>query len=294
MQRTGREAHDPYGRRVARRGRVQAETGQRREQFLLHLTGPPGGVLGLDGQLHPAARVVDQLQQPVQGEYGRTLPVPVRGLVRVLPVPPGSEVEGGEIGQLQSGDRAAAVRRAVHPAVVHTDEMAVGGEPHVAFESVGAVLDGARVRGEGVLGCVLGRPSVSDDLDAVLSYVGHRVMVPPWRGRRVQKSAGRCVKVRASRPLVLLIRNKGCAGSGRGEVQWDNPLIRRRCTAPVYSAPTCCGKSCPQTLAQRDSDRDDVEPRRKSCEHRERGHRGHGGRDRTTRPVRTSRAGCRS
>jgi hypothetical protein len=153
-------------------------------------------MLGLDGQLHPAPRVGDQLQQPFQGEDGGRVAVlgphlPVGLLVARVPgLPrrprlPGAEVEGRQVGQLQLGDRAAAVGRTVDAAVVDADEMAVRGQPYVAFEGVRTVLDRLAVRGQGVLGGILGSPAVGDDLNALLlPCVGHRVMVPSVRGTR--------------------------------------------------------------------------------------------------------------
>ncbi|GAA3909143.1 hypothetical protein GCM10022244_18980 [Streptomyces gulbargensis] len=62
------------------------------------------------------------------------------------------------------------------------DEVAVGGEPDVALQGVGAVLDRLHIGGQGVFRCVLGRPAVGDDLDGgavrLLPCVSHRVMVP--------------------------------------------------------------------------------------------------------------------
>lgn len=141
------------------------------EQPFLDLSRPARGVLRLDGQLErPAggADVVGQFEEPFQGEYGRELArhgVPVGGLLVVLP---GTEVEGGEVGQFQGGDGAAAVGRAVHPAVVHTDELSVRGEADIALQGVRTVLDGLPVRGQGVLGGVVRGPAVRDDLDGRL------------------------------------------------------------------------------------------------------------------------------
>jgi hypothetical protein len=56
--------------------------------------------------------------------------------------------------------------------------MTVGCESHIALQGVRTVLDGLHIGGEGVLGGVLRGPAVRDDLNAVLTGLGHRVMVP--------------------------------------------------------------------------------------------------------------------
>ncbi|MGY3681443.1 hypothetical protein ACVWXU_005066 [Streptomyces sp. TE33382] len=186
VQRTGGEAHDAYRGRALGRCFVQAEALEQVQEAFLDLSGPAGGVFGLDGQLQRPpgrTRLGHQLKKPFQGEYGGELArhrIPVGRLLAVLP---GTEVESGEIGELQRGDGATAVGRTVHPAVVHTDELAVRGEPDIALQGVGAVLDRFAVGGQGVLGCVVGGSAVGDDLDGrlwcVLPCVGHRVMVSP-------------------------------------------------------------------------------------------------------------------
>ena len=101
-----------------------------------------------------------------------------------LPGPARAEVQGGEIGELEGGHRAATVRRTVDAPVVDADEVAVGGQADIALEGVRPVLDRLPVRGQRVLGGLLGGSAVGDDLNPVLSCVGHRVMVPPRAGRR--------------------------------------------------------------------------------------------------------------
>ncbi len=196
-------------------------------------------MLGLDGQFHPAPGVGDESEQPLQGEYGGRLAV-LRGVLPVgflvAPLPglarlPGAEVQGGEIGELQGGDRAAAVGRTVDPTVVHAHQVAVGGEAHIALEGVRTVLDRFGVRGQGVLGGLLGGSSVGDDLNHMLPCVGHRVMVPPSPGtrpvvrtRRIHRSVRRHWNCSFS-PVMTYIKN------GRGP------------TATAYGALTSRGKS---------------------------------------------------
>ena len=102
------------------------------------------------------------------------------GGVAVLP---GAEVEGGEIGEFQGRDRTAAVGRTVDAAVVDADQMAVRGQPYIALEGVGTVLDRLAVRGQRVLGSVFGGSAVGDDLDRVLSR-GQRWVTASWCHRR--------------------------------------------------------------------------------------------------------------
>src|SRR5690606_9968824 len=133
-----------------------------------------------------------------EGEDGGGLPVlgavlPVRLLgasgegVAVLP---GTEVESGEIGELQRRHGTAAIGRTVDSTVVNTDQMTVGGQTYIAFERVRTVLDRFAIRGQGVFGGVLGGPAVCDDLGEVLACVGHRVMVPPRAGTRAVGAEG--------------------------------------------------------------------------------------------------------
>ncbi len=180
VQRAGGETHDPYGRVVRRRRVGQPEPPQELHQPLLDLSAPAGRVLGLDGELDGPPRVGDQLQEPFEGEDGGVLGVaPVRALPRVLPR---AEVERRKIGEFQAGNRPAAVGGAVDAPVVHADEVAVRGEPHIALQGVRPVLYGLHVGGEGVFRRVLGRAAVGDHLDGVRACVGHRVMVPPLHG----------------------------------------------------------------------------------------------------------------
>ena len=51
-------------------------------------------------------------------------------------------------------DQSGAVRRPVDLAVVHADQMPVAGQPHVAFDAVGALLQRQLVGGQGVLGAL--------------------------------------------------------------------------------------------------------------------------------------------
>ena len=65
---------------------------------------------------------------------------------------PGAEVQLVELRQGVLADRATAVAGALQPAVVQADQVPVAGQPDVALQPVGALVDGAQVRAEGVLG----------------------------------------------------------------------------------------------------------------------------------------------
>lgn len=60
---------------------------------------------------------------------------------------------------------------------MHADEVAVGGQPDVALQGVGTVLDRLAVGGQGVFGGIVGGPAMGDDLDrgvrVALPCVGH-------------------------------------------------------------------------------------------------------------------------
>ena len=160
VQGTRREAHDPYRRAPAAR---RAEAVQQGQQPLLDLPRPAGRVLGLDRQLDRPARVATssssrsrvstEVRSASSGRATRTGRAGSCGSLL-----PGAEVQLRQVGQFQGGDGAAAVGRTVDPAVVHADEMAVGGESDIALQGVGPVLDGFAVGGQRVFGRVVGRP----------------------------------------------------------------------------------------------------------------------------------------
>lgn len=53
---------------------------------------------------------------------------------------------------------------AVNAAIVHTDELTIRGQTHIAFDPVCTLLDRQQVRGKGVLGLLIVRAAVGDDL----------------------------------------------------------------------------------------------------------------------------------
>ena len=116
--------------------------------------------------MHVREQRVQRQHPAVLGDVG--LLVPGRGAgVAVAPALPGAapdrEVELGQVGVLEGGDRALPVGRPVDPAVVDADRHTVGGQPDVALQRVSADLHGPPVRCERVLGEVLGRATVSHD-----------------------------------------------------------------------------------------------------------------------------------
>ena len=81
---------------------------------------------------------------------------------------PRGPVELLEVGELERGDHARApfeVR--FDPPVVHAHEVVVGGEPHVALDAVGPVVEGLAVGAQGVLGLLVAGAAVGDDERAV-------------------------------------------------------------------------------------------------------------------------------
>ena len=80
----------------------------------------------------------------------------------------------GQVRELQRRHHPAPVAGAVDPAVVHADEHAVAGQPDVALEGVGAVVE-RRLEGlQGVLRVRPGRAAVGDHLHRA----GHGSIVP--------------------------------------------------------------------------------------------------------------------
>jgi hypothetical protein len=152
------EAHHPD------RG-VLAGPPERRQQLRetpLDQPAVPGGVLGLDRQLDPSIRLGDGLEETSQGEHlGEIGRLVVEDRPRVLPR---GELELVEIGELHRRDQAVGTRRTAQVAVVHADQVSVGGEPHIAFECVRALADRLQVRRQGVLRLLEARAAMSDDL----------------------------------------------------------------------------------------------------------------------------------
>ena len=68
-----------------------------------------------------------------------------------------------QVGQVELGHHPATVRGAVDPAVVHADQVAVAGQPDVALQPVGALVDRPQVGAEGVLGQRVRGAAVRDD-----------------------------------------------------------------------------------------------------------------------------------
>ena len=81
--------------------------------------------------------------------------------------PARAELELLQLGQVQGRDDAAAVRGVPDLPVVHADQDAVAGHPHVALDGVRADRGGLAVGRQGVLGGLRGRAAVGDDLGPV-------------------------------------------------------------------------------------------------------------------------------
>ena len=65
---------------------------------------------------------------------------------------PSAVIQFAQLRQRHLADQSGPVRRPVHPPVVHADQVAVAGQPHIAFDTVGALLQRQLIGGQGVLG----------------------------------------------------------------------------------------------------------------------------------------------
>jgi hypothetical protein len=86
---------------------------------------------------------------------------------------PGLEVPALELGQLQGRDDPAAAAGPVDAAVVHADQVSVGGQPDIALERVRAVGQRLLVRPQRVLGQQVARAAM-----------GHHLRTGPAAGLR--------------------------------------------------------------------------------------------------------------
>src|SRR6266508_1987887 len=128
----------------------------------------PVGVLGLDQQPHLPPRLQRGVQQALQGEDARRAS-PHRAIQDQIvgrlgqPRMPRAEVQLVELRQGVRADPATTVAGAFQPAVVQADQMAVAGQPHVAFEPVGTLGDRLQVGTERVLGLHRRGPAMGED-----------------------------------------------------------------------------------------------------------------------------------
>ena len=152
--RGGREAHHHRAGQVGRRRGGDPVAVQQREHLALHQRAVAHRVFGLDEQLHRPVPVQDQANQLVQCEQAGV----AVGAVRPPAAVPGAPVQLLQLRQRHIADQAGAGRGAVHPAVVHADQVAVAGQPNIAFDAVGALPQRQFVGGQGVLGAVGRRP----------------------------------------------------------------------------------------------------------------------------------------
>ena len=143
------EAHHP---RRATSAPAQPNSSSSLDQASLDEAGVARRVLGLDGEVDVPVVVADHLEQPAQGQHLALVALGELGLVvevgpRVLPR---RRVEVVELLQASSSrPRPRAFGGPVHPAVVHADEVAVGGQPDVALERVGTLVERLRRRRRG-------------------------------------------------------------------------------------------------------------------------------------------------
>ncbi len=162
LQRDVGEAHHPD--RAALTG--PAEVGERLDEAPLDQPAVTRRVLGLDRELDRPVRVRDGLEQPAQREHLVEVGIRIDGLVvesrpRVLPR---GELELVEIGQLHRRDQAARARDPPEITVVDADQVTVRGQPDVALQRLGPLADRFEIGPPGVLGVLVARAAVRDDL----------------------------------------------------------------------------------------------------------------------------------
>ena len=134
-----REAHHPH-RRV---GAVPAELLQHLDQPALDEARVAGRVLGLDGQLHRPVVVAAvssrrcRVSTPSRSgsRSGASSSRSAHGFFQ------DGEVELGEVRELHRGDHGLGAGRPPQVAVVDADQVPVGGQPDIALECVGALLE---------------------------------------------------------------------------------------------------------------------------------------------------------
>ncbi|SKV81486.1 Uncharacterised protein [Mycobacteroides abscessus subsp. abscessus] len=76
---------------------------------------------------------------------------------------PAAEIQCAQLAQCHLTDQTGPVRGAVDSAVVHTHQLSVPGEAHIALDSVGPLFEGKLIRRKGVLGPVRRRAPMRDD-----------------------------------------------------------------------------------------------------------------------------------
>ena len=236
LQRGEREAHHPR----RRAGTVPAEVAQHLDQAALDQAAVPRRVLGLDRDLDRPLVVGHGLEQLAQGQHLVERLVAVRRLVvevgpRVLP---GREVERVEVGEVHRRDDAAGARRTPEVAVVDAHQVAVGGQPDVALEGLGAGVEGRDVRAEGVLGRDVAGAAVRHDLRPHARIVACLRVRCGDAARRVRpccpRSRGRTPSTRRCRP------DPACRPRGVkitcGSPSTVTPASRSRATVASMSA----------------------------------------------------------
>ena len=75
----------------------------------------------------------------------------------------GAGIDRCKAAERNRSQRAAAIRGAIQGGVVQHDRDAIGGEPNVELEGVGALLHRQLKGGHGILGCGTGRAAMSYD-----------------------------------------------------------------------------------------------------------------------------------
>ena len=224
-----RERHHHRAGAVGRRGRGDPEPVQQRQHLALDQRSVPHGMFGLDEDLHRPSPVEHEPHQSLQGQQ------PGIALCSVGPpaaVPP-AVVERPKLLQRHLADQSRAVGRAVHPAVVHTDQVPVAGQPHIALHALSALLQRQLVGRQRVLWAVGGRPPVGDHEGMRGLAAGRHGLMLPVPGLPAQLSRG-------NRCGILSLRRRQ-PSDGRA-VRRVCPRTRTRLAPPPRSPPSPSGR----------------------------------------------------
>ena len=151
---------------------LQPEPSEHLDKGELDESTSSGRMLRLDRQIERPAAVDGSLDQLLQREHAIALVARLTAAAS-----PAAEVELGQVGELEFLDSTAAAGGAVDPAVMHTDEDTVTGQPDVALETVGTFGNRPAIGRERVLRLVSRRATVRDHLHTACRRREHDCML---------------------------------------------------------------------------------------------------------------------